>query len=1072
MTLRTFHYPEFIEVVAVVQPLSYSPTILIRNYPVKKVVFIFLFAWSLNVLAVDYEPYTYRQDFESGEVAAWSSYPPTQDTAYDPFLYPGKIMDSDIGTSLCKLYNPSWNVPQLVGMAKQLAMRLDKESQITFRYFIKTTDTPSWLGIDLGLTDGNRIRARYTSIKINQWDSISLDLSDILRLAGRQSVAHLDITAIAVTVRFEKSDPDMPIYIAIDDVEIKGKKAVSFKYEIPKTEKLAEWESEIALKHYKQGDRLEISGTFLPSKPDKVNVSINRFDNPGKEIIRYNLASSGNSWKTRNKVELDSKRFPPGMYIVTLTGTEGEKIVARSTFTFLIIEKKRYSGHPRLWFDKNGRKDFITRIQKEQFKPVLKDIRKKAIEVRKNFPEPEIPYDLDQFLSEKDWLPTLSFYGHKTVGMAQGALNNALVSLIDNDTVAAAYAKAVLLSMCKWKSWQHPWILNRGQHTYYPVGYMGRDLALVFDLMYHNLIPSERKLVADAFMENNVIPAYKGYVINNLVTSHGSNWVPRITGGALMCMFSIMDELEDSSQLEPYLSGILYKHKAVLHEAFGRDGGYGEGFGYYGATVAAFCRSMPTLERFFGLEISENLDRSYTEVFWASDPENNRYFTFGDAGIHHGPAAEMTDFPWLIKKYRDPNLAWLYKLYYKTYYGKDRHSVYEVLYDISDIPAERPTGLKGAKWFRDVGTVVFRSGDEPDPFVFTFRCGPFANHQHLDQGTFFLADRGEVFLTEQGYSAYYSDPLYQSHIIQPVSHNTILINNNPQSQRIGDHLKYARGFEDYARITNFVKGKSLAFTLGNLAPVYLGNVKELKRGILYLHPRTVLIIDKFKTKSGEASMDVLFHSPKYRETSFLKNTFTINSGARQFTGTVISPQDAVISIEPDPLKLNKFTKEPLEPLGRITVTTVSSDGAVLSVVLLAAESPDKTNITDERIFLNLKDANVLINKKGGTVTGGRISTDGFLAAASKHGAVVCVDGTFCSIDGNTVFTSNVPMTVLIEGGSLSYNTGTNAIIKFPHRDKIRSLVMNGKKVTNLNSDSVSGLVSVEIPPGQGSIVFK
>ncbi|MEA3477017.1 MAG: heparinase II/III family protein [Bacteroidota bacterium] len=1037
-----------------------------------RIAFFFLFAWSVNVSATDYEPYTYRQDFELGEVAAWSSYPPTQDTAYDPFLYPGKITDSDTGTSLCKLYNPSWNEPQLVGMAKQLAMRLDKESRITFRYFIKTTNTPSWLGIDLGLTNGDRIRTHYTSIKINRWDSISLDLSDILRLADREPVAHLDITAIALTVRFEKSDPDMPIYIAIDDVEIKGKAAVAFKYEIPETEKLAEWEPEIALNHYKQGDRLEISGTFLPSKPDKVNVSINRFDNPGREIIHYYLASSGDSWKTRNKVELDNKRFPAGMYIVTLTGTKREKIVARSTFTFLVVEKKRYSGHPRLWFDKNGREDFITRVLTEQFEPVLKDIRKKATEARKNFPGPEIPYDLDRFHSEKDWLPTLGIYINKINGIAQGALNNALVSLIDNDTEAAAYARAVLLSMCKWKSWQHPWILDRGQHTYYPVGYTGRDLALVFDLLYDNLTPSERKLVADAFMKNNVIPAYKGYVINNLVTSHGSNWVPRITGGALMCMLSIIDEFEDSSQLEPYLSGILYKHKAVLDEAFGRDGGYGEGFAYYGATVAAFCRSMPTLERCLGLDMSENLDRSYTEIFWASDPDNNRYYTFGDAGIHHGPAAEMTDFPWLIKKYRDPNLAWLYKLYYTSQYGKDRHSVYEVLYDISDIPAERPTGLKGAKWFRDIGTVVFRSGDEQDPFIFTFRCGPFANHQHLDQGTFYLADRGKVILTEQGYSAYYSDPLYQSHIIQPVSHNCILIDHNPRSQRTGDHLKYARGFEDYAQVTDFVKGETLAFTLGNLAPVYLGNVKELERGILYLHPRTVLIIDKFKTKNGEALMDVLFHSPKYSNTSILNNTFTIHSGTRQFTGTVISTSNAVISIEADPLKLNKFTKEPLEPLGRITVTTETSDGTALSAILLATESPDETNITDERIFLNLKDANVLINKKGGTVSGDSISSDGFLVAASKYGAVACVDGTFCSIDGNTVFTSNVPMTVLIETGSVSYSAGTKAVIKFLHRDKIRSLIMNGKKVTNWKTDSVSGLVSVEIPAGQGSIVFK
>ena len=33
------------------------------------------------------EAFTYRADFESGSVGAWSSYPPSQDTAYDPTIW-------------------------------------------------------------------------------------------------------------------------------------------------------------------------------------------------------------------------------------------------------------------------------------------------------------------------------------------------------------------------------------------------------------------------------------------------------------------------------------------------------------------------------------------------------------------------------------------------------------------------------------------------------------------------------------------------------------------------------------------------------------------------------------------------------------------------------------------------------------------------------------------------------------------------------------------------------------------------------------------------------------------------
>ncbi|MGD8780968.1 MAG: hypothetical protein PVH88_18625 [Ignavibacteria bacterium] len=146
--------------------------------------------WIDTLNHLEYEPYTYYQDFESGEVSAWSSYPPAQDMAYDPYLYPGKISDSYKGICLCKLYNPSWNVPQLIGASKKLSMHLDNKSVIKFRYFVKTTNVPSWLGIDLGLSNGERIRARYTETELNHWDCVSFTLSDVLKLADAADGLH------------------------------------------------------------------------------------------------------------------------------------------------------------------------------------------------------------------------------------------------------------------------------------------------------------------------------------------------------------------------------------------------------------------------------------------------------------------------------------------------------------------------------------------------------------------------------------------------------------------------------------------------------------------------------------------------------------------------------------------------------------------------------------------------------------------------------------------------------------------------------------------------------------------
>ena len=111
---------------------------------------------------------------------------------------------------------------------------------------------------------------------------------------------------------------------------------------------------------------------------------------------------------------------------------------------------------------------------------------------------------------------------------------------------------------------------------------------------------------------------------------------------------------------------------------------------------------------------------------------------------------------------------------------------------------------------------MFKSGWEPDDFVFVMRTGPFINHQHMDQGSFWLSSGGSTFIEERHRSTYYEDPLYQPWYTQPVAHSTILINHNHQSQRMGDLLWHVDGFKDYAFVTHFLNGKDAAFSSGDI----------------------------------------------------------------------------------------------------------------------------------------------------------------------------------------------------------------------------------------------------------------
>ena len=1016
--------------------------------------------------AMDYEPWTYHQNFESREMMGWSSYPPIQDAAYEaPYIYPGSVVPGEPGTVLCKTISPEWDAPQLTGVVKRLRMKLDGMSRIRFRYHIKTTIAPAWLGIDLPLADGGRVRARFPNPKTNAWVAADYRLADILAAAGITGRESLDITALAITVRFDRADPDMPIVLGFDDVEVSGYRAVSFDFREPKVEALDEWDSRIALRHYRHGDTLAVTGAFRGSNPDGIVIRIARFEHPDSTVESRRMMQSGTAWSLDSPLTLAAASYPAGMYEVTLTGSKAGTECARASFTFLVVEQSRFSGHPRLWFDRGSARAFAERMKQGPRLPLLEQIRVEARRAR-DTQSPDLPDDLDTFPT-KGWLKSFEPYRHRIATMPQAAFANALVWAVDGDEQAADFAKRVLLSLGAWRTWTHPWMVNRGHQIYLYQWYTAYNLGLTYDILFDRLNGEEREKVREAFLRNALIPSYRTYVVGDQCTCNESNWIPAIVGGALTAVCSILGEHGDTSVLEPCLSGCIYKLRAHMDTAFGGDSACLEGFGYASGTMWIESAVLPLLERSFGIDLSRKMDRSYLEMFWAADHDKKIWFTFGDADL---TPPTTSAFPWLIEKYRDPELAWFF----------DRNppepnfiSYHTVLFDTEGVPRRKPN-LDGARLFRKTGTAVFRTGEDEGPFVLTFRCGPFGNHQHLDQGTFFLSDRGELLITELGYSDYYEDPFYQSHVIQPIGHNCILVDHSPQSQRTGDHGEYAAGMTDHARIDSFVEGSGMAFALGELGPVYTGNVRSLKRGVLHLRPRTTLVVDLLETKSGESTMDALFHAPTVTGASLGgKNTFSIRSGEITLRGAVILPANPVIRIDPDPVKKANYTNTPIVPPGRITVTAETAGGRAMTAVLLSTDLRlTRNSASDRGSLVELEGAKILLNRTGAEYAEGDISADGILAAVSPDGTVLLAEGRTCAVNGRTVVLSDIPITVLRSGNVFRYSALRPATARLAAEGKVKAVTVNGKTIKNWTRDRGTGMVTVALPAGQGEVELK
>src|SRR5688572_20429476 len=162
-----------------------------------------------------------------------------------------------------------------------------------------------------------------------------------------------------------------------------------------------------------------------------------------------------------------------------------------------------------------------------------------------------------------------------------------------------------MLDVANWKHWQPPWFKAHGQHTYYPAGLLAADVALGYDLLYHDLTETERAQIRKALIEKSIIPTYKEYVVDNRVMTNTSNWIAHTVGGALIAAASIAGDLqlaESNAKFEIYLHGLLLKFEDHMAASYLGDGSYGEGISYHEFDMETLGPALNALRRVFGID--------------------------------------------------------------------------------------------------------------------------------------------------------------------------------------------------------------------------------------------------------------------------------------------------------------------------------------------------------------------------------------------------------------------------------------------------------------------------------------
>ncbi|NND31316.1 MAG: hypothetical protein HKN76_01910 [Saprospiraceae bacterium] len=1030
------------------------------------------------------EPWIYREDFEDRDLGAWASYPLWQDIAYNQNFRVNEIMPRDPNISIVQKVTPYTAVHNYAGAQKLLDMYLIPGATLSFRYYLKTNQTCEWYKVRFAAGEYGKLDVDLANIKLNSWQQVTITYSDLIRenpaIAGKDKI---QIFALAHLAKFPDADPDMPIYFGLDDVVFSAARPAPFKFIEPQMHKLPEFKTYIPARHYRQHAEFNLSGQWM-KEAEQVSLDISVFSDTTNHVFRGNLSQVEGQWHLE-PMQLD---FPNGLFLATLKAYDDVSQIGQTAFSIHITPGDRGGHHPRLLFDSLGREELGVRFREEKFRDLATDMAANAQAQRLKIPPESLVYDLDQFPDE-DWLATWDAWGSRIYHTGEALRLNARAYTFQGDQEAGLYVKEVLLRLATWPDWTHPWQTKRGRFSEHRTGSWAHRVAEAYDLVYHLFTPEERELVCSAIMKNIVKGVHRTYIYNDNITAATSNWLAMTVGGSLMCLSAIFEDVEETKNIEPYFTGAILKLNRFLHHVTdSKDGGWGEGFGYNNYSFSNLSYSLPSLENVFNVDLSAPLTGTYNEYIWAGLIKSKRWFEYGDS---HGHLTSAKNWAYLLNKSRDPRLSWFYHFLndHSTNYVANAESPYtsaekqrsrnytyeDILFNTSELPQKDPFDENPVKVFRDLGTVVFKGGWDSDDFVFVMRSGPAYNHQHMDQGSIWLADQGNIFVEERplGNSDYYDDPLYESWLTQPVGHSTILIDGNQQSQRVGDHLHFAPGFDDYAFISHFLDGKHAAFVTGDIGRLYWSKVNQLRRNVLYLKPGVVLMLDVAFPGEKDVDVTLLYQTAFLKDiqagekrSSILKN----NHAMHMFH---LAPEQLSVEAVETPHYLKTLRNvRPLQREGMLTITArTDHQPLVMANLITSSEQNDVPELIAEAKSRFVHGVVEGHNFAFTTHPGDRFEVEEFVTdalAVTWNDDKIFVAKAKNYSDKDLGLTSDQLITFeLSMDGSLQYYVHADAVLTLKFKKRRSNILANGKSIERSSNE----LVDIPLSKGTGLITF-
>jgi hypothetical protein len=389
------------------------------------------------------------------------------------------------------------------------------------------------------------------------------------------------------------------------------------------------------------------------------------------------------------------------------------------------------------------------------------------------------------------------------------------------------------------------------------VAEMTMAMAIGYDWLYNYLSPASRTVIKEAILKKGLEPSLDSKYNSWLKVEH--NWNQVCNAGMT---YGAMAIYEDEPALAKQIINRAVDAIALPMKDYAPDGGYPEGYGYWGYGTSFNVMFISAIEKLFGKDfgLSQMPGFLHTARFLENmTGTTGKPFNYSDAGGDGGLHPTMF---WFAAKTKDPSLLWVERNYLNENpqeYIDDRLLPAIMLWS-NGIDMNKITSPESTMWVgqgKNPVALMRTSWTDTNAIYVAMKGGSVSvNHAHMDIGSFVMDADGVRWAMDFGSQDYES---LESKGIQVFGrtqdaqrwtifrytnlvHNTLTINN--QHQKV----------TGYAPIISSGASPSFMNVVTDLTEIYKGSVAKASRGIAIADKNYVVVRDEIETLDSSTTI--------------------------------------------------------------------------------------------------------------------------------------------------------------------------------------------------------------------------